>query len=173
MTLGGIKAGIKHAFSKEIVMTGVGLFAAQTAFRIMVAKTTVPAVDKDGKAIMKTDGTQAKMSKLPLGNDMLGQILYSIGIPVVIGIASRKFSPGFSNGAYLYAINQLIDAYVAPTINAEVNKIAKVNAGSAYVRYGMSNVANVGRISGRPAIAPVGNLPGYPAIYPQNSMSRR
>ncbi len=136
---GGIMSSVKHAFSKELMLTGLGLFSTGVAFRILINKTT--------KATTNADGTKTYTSSLPLMNDQIGQTLYGVGVPIIVGMLTRRFSPAFSNGCYLGAANTLINTYLAPPVNTEVNKLLKVNATAAYIGGGrrLAGVPGVGR----------------------------
>lgn len=163
----GVMGSVKQAFSRDIVMTGVGLFGTGVAYKLIMSKYGPKPTGQVDSA-----GNKTYTSTLPMAASQIGSILYGIGIPVAVGMLTRRFSPAISNGAYLFGVSSLINQYIGPTVNTEIAKLAGT---SAYVRGRIPSIPGVGRLGngGRPAVAGAGNFPGYPNIFPTNSFARR
>lgn len=165
MSARGVMGAVKQAFSKDLIMTGAGVFATGIAWQMLLSKTTTISTDSAGKT--------TAVSSLPGGNSSTGALAWRIAFPIVIGAFSRRFSPSFSNGAYLYGISNLINTYVAPQVNSLISSTTAVAGTSAYLRpmraygtgypFGNRNLLTQG----------VSNFPGQKPLFAQSITARR
>ena len=158
----GVVGSVKQVFSKDLVMTGLGLFAGATATSIVWQKygPKKTGTDSTGKDVYE--------STLPLATTTLGPLLYGVGIPAILGMFVRRWSPALGNGVYLSAVNSLIQAYVAPAVDSTVKQLAGT---SAYIR---STGSYLPAANGRNLLtSPVGNFPGQRPLFPTTAFGKR
>ena len=130
---GNIMSSVKSVFSKENLTIAAGGVAAT-----VLTQYALNAKGSDGKSLLPMPTTAA--------NQKMAAVGYSVGIPVVGALLTRKLSPGASKGMLIAG---LINGIITTWRNYGADSYKKVTGTAEYLTY--------------TPLSDVGGAPGYMA----------